>query len=153
MNEMIGASDNLATEIRARQLSKRRVVVLCLAALYLPYGWLLFVESLWPWHAPQWTWTQTGITPWTWTSNHWLWIKLWPISPGLVPSLWFNAAVGIGRLSDWIEFLIGGLVSAGIIAGVVWAASRGGRWTTATLIACFVVSCAFSAMAYQLYAW
>jgi hypothetical protein len=55
MNEEIGASDNLTTEIRARQLSKRRVVVLGLAALYLPYGWLLFAESLWPWHAPQWT--------------------------------------------------------------------------------------------------
>jgi hypothetical protein len=153
MNEGIGTSDNLTTESRPKQSSKRRIVVLCLAALYLPYAWLLFVESLWPWNAPHWNWTQLGITPWTWPPHHWQWIKLWPILPGWIPTLVFNSWVGIGKLADWLEFLIGGLVSAGIIAGVVWAAYRGGRCTTATLIACFVVSCAFSAMAYQLYAW
>jgi hypothetical protein len=133
--------------------SQLRVVALCVAAFYLPYAWLLFIEGLWPWNGPQWAWTQLGITPWTWTPHHWLYIKLWPVLPGLVPTMVFNAWVGIGRLSDWIEFLIGGLVSAAMIAGVVWAACRGGRWTAATLGATFVVSCLFSWMAYCFYAW
>ena len=153
MNDAIDTSATLVGDVRGKEPTKRKIILRCMAVIYMPYAWLLFVESLWPWNAPQWTWTQIGITPWTWTGNHWLWLKLWPVLPGLVPTMVINAFVGIGRLPDWLEFLIGGLVSLAMIAGVVWAALRGGRWTIAALIACFVVSCAFSVMAYQLYAW
>jgi hypothetical protein len=132
---------------------RRLVVGLCVAAFYLPYAWLLFVDGLWPWNAPRWTWTQLGITPWTWSSVHWLWIKLWLILPGLVPTWWFNAAVGIGRLADWLEFLIGGLVTAVLLGAVGWAALRGGRWTPATMGVAFLISGVFSWMAYNFYAW
>ena len=73
-----------------KQMPRRLVVGLCVAAFYLPYAWLLFVDGLWPWNAPQWTWTQPGITPWTWSSVHWLWIKFWLILPGLVPTMAYN---------------------------------------------------------------
>ena len=153
MSDETDRSAKPTTDVRRKHPSKRTIVIRCVAAFYVPYGWLLFVESLWPWNAPQWTWTQVGITPWTWTSYHWQWIKLWPILPGLVPTTVFNAWTGIGRPGDWIEFMIGGLVSAAIIAGVAWAASRGGRWTTTTLAATFLTSCVCSWLAYQLYAW
>jgi uncharacterized protein YjeT (DUF2065 family) len=130
-----------------------RLVALCLAALYLPYAWLLFIEGLWPWHAPQWTWTQLGITPWTWTPHHWLWLKLWPILPGLAPSLWFNAVLKIGRLADGLEFLLGGLVTVLLLGAACWAAWRGGRWTSATLWGGLLISSGFSWLAYRLYAW
>jgi hypothetical protein len=123
-----------------------------LAACYVPYAWLLFVEGLWPWHAPQWSWTQLGITPWTWTPHHWSWIKLWPILPGWVPTMVLLAWSGLGRMADWLEFLLGGLVAACFCGGVCWAGLRGGRWTRATLIATCLVSCVFSWLAYQFFA-
>jgi len=122
-----------------------------LLAIYLPYAWLLFVDSLWPWNAPRWSWTQLGITPWTWTPHHWLYIKLWPILPGWVPMKVFGSAVGIGRLADWLEFLIGGLGTAVLLGAVVWAALRGRRWTLATLGVTFLIACVSSWMAYASY--
>jgi hypothetical protein len=146
-------STNAVVDDKKTLLSKQRILSLCVLAFYLPYGWLLFVESLWPWNAPQWTWTQLGITPWTWTSNHWLWIKLWPILPGLIPTMVFNAWVGIGRLADWLEFLIGGLVTLILFGGVYWAALRGRHWTRPTLGVTILISCVFSWLAYHIYAW
>ena len=152
MNDVAETGANGILGFKGGRVSKGKRVVLCVAGLYLPFGWLLFVESLWPWQAPQWTWTQVGITPWTWTPVHWLWIKLWPILPGLAPTLWFNAASGIGRLRDWVEFLLGGLVTLLLLGGIGWAATRGGRWTLATVAAAVLFSCACSWMAYRLYA-
>ena len=146
-------SDIASEASQERRLPKWKAVALCVVVFYLPYAWLLFIGSRWPWNAPRWDWTQLGVTPWTWDSAHWLWIKLWPILPGLIPSLWFNAVVGIGRLPDALEFLIGGLVTVVLLGAVCWAALRGGRWTTVTLAVTFVFSGVCSWMAYNFYAW
>jgi hypothetical protein len=153
MNDETDTSAKPFEDVRGKRLSKGTIVIRCVATFYVPYAWLLFVESLWPWNAPQWTWTQLGITPGTWTANHWQWIKMWPVLPGWVPTMVLNAWVGIGRLGDWVEFLAGGLVTAVLLGAVVWAALRGGRWAAATLGVTFVISCLFSWMAYSFYAW
>jgi hypothetical protein len=139
--------------MKSSRHSQLGVVALCVAAFYLPYAWLLFVEGLWPWNAPQWTWTQPGITPWAWTPHHWLWIKLWPVLPGLIPSMLASSAVGTGRLTDWLEFLIGAVVTALFFGATCRAALRGGRCTTVTLGVTFLISCALSWLAYHFYAW
>ena len=151
MNDLTDTSANPIPDLQGSHTSKRTVVILCLAAVYLPYAWLLFIDGLWPWNGSQWDWTQPGITPWTWSTVHWLWIKLWLILPGLVPTWLFNAAVGIGRLEDWLEFLIGGLLTTVLLGTVVWAALRGGRWTLATLGVTFLISCLSSWMAFAFY--
>ncbi len=146
MSDRTATGANPVLSISGKRLSKRVALMLCAAAFYAPYAWLLFVESLCPWHSPQWDWTQLGITPWKWSDHHWLWIKLWPALPGLIPSLWFKAVIGIGRLADWFEFLVGGVITLVLLGTVGWTALRREHWTTATLSTTFLISCLFSWM-------
>jgi len=95
----------LVRDADARQ-ARRRVghglaSTVVLAAVYLPYAWILLVDH-------------------SWGSHRWHWIASWPGLPlRIVLMPW------IQQRSAWVEALISAAATAPLACGLVWLAARG----------------------------
>jgi len=85
------------------------VVALC---TYLPYSWVLWID-------------------YPWSDYRIMWIKMWPILPGLVPTAWINAIAQRYLHVDgvWLDgaltVVVSGMFTLALIAGLTWLGMRG----------------------------
>lgn len=73
------------------------------ACLYVPFGWLLLED-------------------WHWQGDHGIWLRMWPILPGLLP-----AAV-LFHPQESLELVVMSLITLTLVVGLTWLAARG-RWS------------------------
>ena len=103
-------------------------IVLVLVCLYAPYAWLVLIDS-------------------PWDGYRLLWIKLWPVLPGILVLL--NQRIHL--LPDWTGFLIMGLVACGIIALSTVLAARSKRSAIIVSIIVGLLSAANSWVSYRMF--
>jgi hypothetical protein len=119
-----GAFDMSTIEHARRRERRRRWLVSALimaAAIYLPFSWLLW----------------GGV--WT-DSQHWLWLTLWPILPGLPVTILLRFALH-HQLPEWGEFVCMGLFTLAVLMLVTWLGTRGRWWLVSTAVIVFALSC------------
>jgi hypothetical protein len=104
-------------------------LAIALLCLYAPYAWLVLIS-------------------YPWNSYRLLWIKMWPVLPGL-PLLLTPA---VRQLQDWAQFWVMGLVTVSILLGIVaFLLSKSRRTATVTLIVAGLCSSLNSILAYGLF--
>ncbi|MBM4107499.1 MAG: hypothetical protein FJ255_01580 [Phycisphaerae bacterium] len=94
------------------------------AALYLPFTWVLWID-------------------YPWTDYRWLWVKMLPVLPGLLPS---RLIVGHAA-PEWVLFTLAGVLSGAALASAGWLAGRSRAWLVGVTIAglAYSIPCAYGA--------
>lgn len=100
-------------------------------AMYAPFSWVLWIDE-------------------PWNSQRWLWIRIWPILPGISPTALINSAAHV-RMSDGVMFLLMGAITLAALLQFSWLGSRGKRWLVITATIVFALSCCNAWVGYQLY--
>jgi hypothetical protein len=103
-------------------------ILLVLVCLYAPYAWLILID-------------------YPWNSYRWLWIKMWPVLPGIL----VLTSRAIRLLPDWIGYLVMGAVTCGIVFKITLSAARG--WQSAVIVSVLaaLLSAANSWIAYRMF--
>jgi len=107
-----------ALALRAQRRARRRrwlIAFLVVAIImYAPHAWLLFIDH-------------------PWDEHHWLWMRLWPILPGL-PATLLERFVFKVDLPEWGEFVSMGVFTLIALLLFTWIASRGKPALVAVII-------------------
>ncbi len=115
--------------------ARRRGWLLALAimafAMYAPFSWLLFID-------------------YPWNDYHWLWLRMWPILPGL-PATILLRFVTHDRLPDWGEFVCMGIFAFAALLLFAWLGTRGKWWLIMTAIIVLALSCYNGWVGYMLF--
>lgn len=100
------------------------------AAVYLPFTWVFWID-------------------YPWTDYRWLWVKLFPVLPGLLPS-----RLLLGHSApEWLLFTLAGLITAAVVAIAARLAMRSRAWLAGVVAALLAASipCAYgSFMAFRM---
>lgn len=118
------------------KLTMRGVVGLGLLLIYAPYGWLLVIK-------------------YPWGSERWLFVKMWPVLPGVVNS-YMTMPLIPHSWRPWHPVLFYGLafiLTAIILTATMIALRQLGRaaWAPVVVGAIAVLSCIFGLAAYALF--
>ncbi len=100
-------------------------------AMYAPFGWLLFID-------------------YPWNSYHWLWVRMWPILPGLPATILLRSFLRL-RLPDWAEMMCMGVFALSLLGLFTWLGTRGKRWLIFTAAAGLALSCCNGWVGYLLF--
>lgn len=130
-----GSAFDPATVQRHLRRSRRRRWLLSAAlmafVMYAPFSWLLFI------HYP-------------WNHERWLWVKLWPILPGLPATLMLRLTFD-ARLPEWMEFTSMGLLTLFALLLFTWLGTRGKWWLIITAMLALAGACWNGWIGYQLF--
>jgi hypothetical protein len=72
------------------------------------------------------------------------WLRLFPITPTLAPSLLALKLIGVGRLPDPAEFALASLAVCGLLAVLQRVGGRGRAWLLGAVVFGFGWSCAWA---------
>jgi len=112
-----------------QNMSRKAIVSLTLAICYAPFSWILFIPE------------------------RWQWIKFWPILPGtmLADLLRFCLSKFRIEIAEWLRMPLAMLMSAAILAGILFLMFRTSRWRFMVAALALVAMIFFSLGAYGMY--
>jgi len=134
---IVGLSSSLLRHLPdpAHRMPTRWILAGTVAVVYLPYGWLVFMD-------------------YAWDSYRWHWIRIWPVLPGHVLCFLIERCLPPAWLPPRTEVthnVFASVATALLLAEVVFRLLRLSRWFWPTIASLFVVSCGFGLMAYVLF--
>jgi hypothetical protein len=116
--------------IPLQNMSRKAIVFLALVICYAPFSWVLLVSE-----------------------NRWLWIKSWPILPGIMLADLLRRCLSQFRIevADWLRLPIVILMSVAILAGILFLMFRISRCRLVVAALALVALVFLSFGAYGLY--
>ncbi len=132
----INASEMVESEAKPNRVRLRISLAVILVCVYTPYSWVLWID-------------------YPWSDYRWLWIKMWPILPGVVPAVLLRVALQrFFKMDDALAvegslFVVAGVFAIALIAALIWLGMRSRRSLAAAVVLAVIVSvpCAFFAYA------
>lgn len=124
--------DPVVVQWRKRSVLRRNwLLSLCLMAfaMYAPFSWLLVINH--PWDA-----------------YRWLWVRMWPILPGLPATILLRS---VARLPEWAEMICMGAFAFALLGLFTWLGARSKRWLIITAAAILALSCCNGWVGYLLF--
>ena len=112
-----------------QNLSRKAIVGLLLVICYAPFSWVIFIP------------------------DRWLWIKLWPILPGMMLADLLRFCLNQFRVEivEWLRMPLCVICSVGPIVGIMFLLFHIPRWRLVVAILVLVVMVFLSMGAYGAY--
>lgn len=112
-----------------QNLSRKAIVGLALVICYAPFGWVIFIPG------------------------RWLWIKLWPILPGMMLADLLRFCLNQFRIEivEWLRLPLFVILTFGLVVGIMFLLFRISRWRLVITVLALVAMVFLSMGAYGVY--